>query len=154
VVLSRGVTFEEFAVADSARLRAGLVAAYGPDVGADAAAEAMAYAFEHWDRLSSMSNPVGYLYRVGQTEARRQLRPRGYLPAQPARGLPEFEPALAPALEALTEPQRVAVVMVHALGWAQVDVAAVLEVDVSTLRTHLARALRKLRLALEVTSDV
>ena len=54
----------------------------------------------------------------------------------------------------MTEPQRVAAVMVHALGWAQVDVAAVLEVDVSTLRTHLARALRKLRLALEVTSDV
>ena len=79
-MLSRGVTFERFAVADSARLRAGLVAAYGPDVGADAAAEAMAYAFEHWDRLSSMSSPVGYLYRVGQTEARRQLRPAGICP--------------------------------------------------------------------------
>jgi len=49
------------------RLRAALVAAYGPDVGADAAAEALAYGFEHWDELESMSNPAGYLYRVGQT---------------------------------------------------------------------------------------
>ena len=153
-VLYKGVTFEEFAVAQSAWLRAGLVAAYGPDVGADAAAEAMAYGFEHWDRLSGMANPVGYLYRVGQTEARRRRRPSGYLPAEPAAGLPEFEPALAPALEALSEPQRVAVVLVHALGWSQIDAAQLLEISVSTLRTHVARALRKLRLALEVTSDV
>ncbi len=148
------VTFDEFARRDGARLRAGLVAAYGPDVGADAAAEALAYGFEQWARLSSMDNPAGYLYRVGQTEARRQFRPSGYLPARPATGMPDFEPALAPALESLTEPQRVGVMLVHALGWSQVEAAALLDVDVSTLRTHIARALTKLRAALEVTSDV
>lgn len=148
------VTFDEFARRDGARLRAGLVAAYGPDVGADAAAEALAYGFEHWNRLSSMNNPTGYLYRVGQTEARRQFRPGGYLPVRPAAGMPDFEPALAPALESLTEPQRVGVVLVHALGWSQVEAAALLDVDVSTLRTHIARAMTKLRAALEVTSDV
>ncbi|MGI9031827.1 MAG: RNA polymerase sigma factor [Ilumatobacteraceae bacterium] len=148
------MTFDEFARRDGARLRAGLVAAYGPDVGADAAAEALAYGFEHWNRLSSMNNPTGYLYRVGQTEARRQFRPGGYLPVRPAAGMPDFEPALAPALESLTEPQRVGVVLVHALGWSQVEAAALLDVDVSTLRTHIARAMTKLRAALEVTSDV
>ena len=148
------MTFEEFAGTQSAQLRAGLVAAYGPDVGADAAAVALAYGFEHWERLSGMANPVGYLYRVGQTEARRRRRRSGYLPAVAAAGLPEFEPALAPALEALSEPQRVAVVLVHALGWSQVDAAQLLGMSVSTLRTHVARALRKLRLALEVTSGV
>lgn len=51
------VSFESFAIEHGPRLRAGLVAAYGPDVGLDAAAESMAYGFEHWQRLSTMGNP-------------------------------------------------------------------------------------------------
>lgn len=148
------MTYEEFVQSDAARLRAGLVAAYGPEVGADAAAEALAYGFEHWSRLQAMENPAGYLYRVGQSEARRHFRRSGYLPVSPAMGQPEFEPALAPALESLTEPQRVGVVLVHALGWTQREAAQLLDVDVSTLRTHIARAMVKLRTALEVTVDV
>lgn len=152
-MVSPDVTYEEFVQRDGARLRAGLVAAYGPDVGADAAAEALAYGFEHWDRLGPMANPAGYLYRVGQSEARRHFRPVGYLPVAPAPGMPHFEPGLAPALEALTEPQRVGVVLVHALGWTLREAAELLDVDVSTLRTHIARAMTKLRTALEVTPD-
>jgi RNA polymerase sigma-70 factor (ECF subfamily) len=148
------VTYEEFVRRDGVRLRAGLVAAYGPEVGADAAAEALAYGFEHWDRVGGMDNPAGYLYRVGQSEARRHFRPTGYLPVAAAPGLPEFEPALAPAMESLTEPQRVGIVLVHALGWTQREAAELLDVDVSTLRTHIARAMVKLRTALEVTVDV
>lgn len=148
-----GVTFEEFSRRDSTRLRAALVAAYGPDVGADAAAEALAYGFEHWERVGAMDNPAGYLYRVGQSEARRHFRPSAYLPAQAAPGLPAFEPGLAPALESLSEPQRVSVVTVHALGWTLREAAELLDVDVSTVRTHIARAMTKLRTALEVTLD-
>lgn len=147
------MTFEEFVRGDGARLRAGLVAAYGPDVGADAAAEALAYGFEHWERIGPMANPAGYLYRVGQTETRRHFRDRGFFPASPAPGMPEFEPGLAPALESLTEHQRVGVVLVHALGWTLRDTAELLDVDVSTVRTHIARAMVKLRTALEVNLD-
>jgi hypothetical protein len=50
-----------------------------------------------------MENPAGSLYRADQTEARRHFRPTAYLPARPAPGLPHFEPALAPALESLTD---------------------------------------------------
>ncbi len=146
--------YEEFVERNGSRLRAALVAAYGPDVGADAAAEALAYGFEHWDELQPMENPAGYLYRVGQTEARRHFRPTPFLPSEPVHGLPHFEPGLAPALESLTEPQRIGVVLVHALGWSQVDTAEILGVDVSTLRTHIARGMAKLRTALEVTLDV
>jgi RNA polymerase sigma-70 factor (ECF subfamily) len=152
-MVSLGVTYEEFVRRDSARLRAGLVAAYGPEVGADACAEALAYGFEHWDRVGPMANPAGYLYRVGQSEARRHFRPQAYLPATPATGFPDFEPGLAPALESLTEPQRVGVVLVHALGWTLREAAELLDVDVSTLRTHIARAMVKLRTALEVSVD-
>ncbi len=146
--------FEEFVERDGSRLRAALVATYGPENGADATSAALAYGFEQWDRLAAMHNPAGYLYRVGQTEARRLLRPVPLFPTEPAPGLPDFEPALAPALEELTESQRVGVVLVHGLGWSQVDAAEVLDVGVSTLRTHVARGMEKLRLALEVSIDV
>lgn len=62
-MLSCGVEFEEFAEAVGPRLRAGLVAAYGPTDGLDAAAEALAYGWEHWDRMGSMLNPDGGHWR-------------------------------------------------------------------------------------------
>jgi hypothetical protein len=31
----------------------------------------LAYGFEHWGKVGPMANPAGYLYRVGQSEARR-----------------------------------------------------------------------------------
>ena len=36
-------------------------------------AEAFGYAWENWDRLKAMKNPTGYLYRVGQSKARRGI---------------------------------------------------------------------------------
>ncbi len=148
------MTFELFVEASGSRLRAALVAAYGPDVGADAAATALSYGWENWGRLSTMANPAGYLYRVGQTAARRAIPKQGLLPAPPPQELPNFEPGLLPALEGLSEPQRVAVVLVHAFGWTQADVAELLEISHSSVRTHIARALTKLQAALEVEPHV
>lgn len=135
------------------RLRAGLVAAYGPNDGLDAAAEALAYGWEHWERLGTMLNPAGYLYRVGQTAARRSRQPLPRLPVPDPVELPEFEPGLASALEQLTEPQRVCVMLVYSFGWPQVDAADLLNIDPSTVRTHLARGLSKLQAALEVERE-
>ena len=131
-------------------MRAGLVAAYGPETGQDAAAAALAYGWEHWDRVSGLENPAGYLFRVGQTAARRSFRKQGFLPVPEPDELPSFEPGLLPALEDLTESQRTAVVLVHGFGWSQVEVAELLDVSASTLRTHLSRGLAKLQNALEV----
>jgi hypothetical protein len=53
--LSRPATkeeFEQFMAIAEPRLRVALVAAYGPDRGREAAAEALAYAWEHWERLA------------------------------------------------------------------------------------------------------
>ena len=58
------------------RLRRALVATYGPVVGREAALDALSWAWEHWQRLAPMANPVGYLYRVGQTAARRHTTSR------------------------------------------------------------------------------
>ncbi len=147
------MTFEEFAATSARRVRVALVAAYGPDVGMDAAAEAMAYGWENWERLEAMGNPAGYMYRVGQSAARRLNRPQGHLPAPPPDRLPDIEPGLIPALNELSESQRVCVVLVHAYGWPQVEVAEVLEIAAQTVRTHLSRAMARLQSALEVVDD-
>jgi RNA polymerase sigma-70 factor (ECF subfamily) len=136
------VSFDAFARTVGPRLRAGLVAAYGPDVGVDAAAAALAYGWENWARVGEMANPAGYLYRVGQTTARRCRRREGYLPVPEAQELPDFEPGLVPALESLTEHQRISIVLVYGFGWTQVETAELLDVDPSTVRTHLSRGLK------------
>ena len=153
-MLLSDVTFEAFARTGGVRVRAGLVAAYGPDVGHDAASEALAYGWEHWDRLSTMNNPAGYLFRVGQSAARRARRPQGFLPVPEGPQIPEIEPGLLPAIEALTEPQRVCVVMVHGYGWTFNEVAELLGISVSTARTHVARALSHLHQCLEAAPHV
>ncbi len=147
------MTFDDFVAAHGRRLQAGLVAAYGSEVGLDAAAEALAYGWEHWPTVGSVDNPTGYLYRVGQSTAKRSRRPQGHLPTRAAVGLPDFEPMLGPALQSLSESQRVAVVLVHAFGWTLADAAEVLGVSLSTLRTHLSRGMSRLRTSLKVDSN-
>jgi len=146
--------FDEFAADASRRLRQALIAAYGPDVGGEAAAEALAFAWEHRDRLEPMENPVGYLYRVGQTAARRLMRPgRVLFPPVPEHVEPRVEPGLPAALANLTEMQRTCVVLVHAYAYGQSEVGQLLDVSPSTVRSHLDRGLAALRDALEVAHE-
>lgn len=142
-------SFDDFAAEGARRLQHALVASFGTQVGVDAAAGAVAYAWEHWARVSAMENPVGYLYRVGQNLALKSLRPLRMYPSPPSEELPEFDPGLLPALEQLTESQRASVVLVHGFGWAITEVADLLEVSHSTVRTHIARGLARLHEMLE-----
>ena len=148
------VSFESFAVRDGPRVRAGLVAAYGPQVGSDAAAEALAYGWEHWDRVGQLANPAGYLYRVGQTAARKARRSMPIADTVEHASIPDVEPALIPALADLSESQRICVLLVVAFGWTRVETGELLGIDESTVRTHLRRGLTHLRTALEVSTDV
>ena len=148
------MSFESFAREHGPRLRAGLVSAYGPDAGLDAAAEAMAYRFEHWQRLSEMGNPSGYLDRVGQTAAKRSRRAGPALPAPEPSSMPTVEPGLVPALNDLSELQRTCVLLVHAFGWTRVETAGLLDIDESSVRTHIRRGMNKLQRVLEENCDV
>jgi RNA polymerase sigma-70 factor (ECF subfamily) len=135
------------------RLRYALVAGYGPDRGLDGTAEAFAYAWENWDRVRSMDNPTGYLFRVGQHHAARGW-PNARLFPEPASNLqPWVEPALPRALGRLTAKQRVTVVLVWGYGYTHKEVAEVLGTSIPTVQKHLARGLAKLRSALGVTED-
>lgn len=133
-------------------LRQALVATYGPVDGREATVEALSWAWEYWDRLADVDNQVGYLYRVGQTATRRFAAtavPSGTVRDLDA-SIPEIEPGLVPALDRLSEQQRLAVLLVHAFGWTQADVARVLDINPSTVREHLTRGMTRLRRELEV----
>jgi DNA-directed RNA polymerase specialized sigma24 family protein len=56
------------------------------------------------------------------------------------------------ALENLSERQRLAVILVHGYGWRPVEVAAVTGLRTTTVQTHAARGLARLRDALEASS--
>lgn len=133
-------------------LRQALIAAYGPEVGPDVAADAFAYAWENWDRIAQMENPAGYLYRVGQSRARRGIfrkPPPIQIPHQPD-GSHWFEPGLIDAMAALSQKQRAAVVLVHGYGWTVTEVAEMWGVTFSTVKAHIERAMDRLRRKLGV----
>ncbi len=124
------------------RLRHALVASFGPVEGRAATVDALSWAWEHWDRIDGAGNKLGYLYRVGQNTARRngsRAQP-GQTETSEQQRQPDVEPALLPALSKLSVQQRTAVLLVHGYGWSQTDVAHLLDVNVSTLREHLAAA--------------
>jgi RNA polymerase sigma factor (sigma-70 family) len=145
------VDFDAFFVRVEPRLRAALTALYGPDMGREATAEAMAWAFEHWRRIRRIEHPVAYLYRVGQSRTRRIRRATPItFTTDGMIATTEFDPRLPRALEELPEKQRIAVVLVHGYDWSHGDVASLLGVDKSTVATHISRALERLRILLKV----
>jgi DNA-directed RNA polymerase specialized sigma24 family protein len=144
--------FARFVGDTEPRLRRAFVAAYGTERGRDATAEALAWAWEHWDRVQTMRNPAGYLWRVGQSRSRPRRKEPVVLPEPPADDA-LVEPALMPALRALTAHQRAAVLLVHGYGWQLHEVAELMSVRVTTVQNHVERAMAKLRAALAVEAD-
>lgn len=144
--------FEEFVRTDGARLRKALVARHGLDEGCDLAAEALGYGYEHWDRLATMANPVGYLYRVAENAGRKRARWRRAWPFRAESAVSDALPVdadLQRALARLRPAHRASVVLVHCFGWSYDDTATALGVPVSTVRNHVHRGLTTLRDLLE-----
>lgn len=136
------------------RLRQALCGAFGPEVGREAAADALAWAWQHWDRVQDLDNPVGYLYRVGRSQALRSVGRPGTDPFPdvergPGHQDPEPDPQLLAALAELPERQRVAVWLVHGLQHRHREVAELLGCSTPTVATHVRRGLAALRRRLE-----
>jgi DNA-directed RNA polymerase specialized sigma24 family protein len=143
--------YEHFVSQHGDRLRRVLVAHYGLDIGSEVASDALAWAWEHWERIAGMANPVGYLYRVGQSAARRHHRWQRHLvfpPEETSGEGPLVEPGLDRALASLSTEQRVAVLLVYAFDWSYQDAAEAMSIRVSSLGNHLTRGLARLRRAL------
>jgi DNA-directed RNA polymerase specialized sigma24 family protein len=147
-VLDRAGEFSAFMEAAEPGLRRALVALYGAEEARDAMAEGLAYAWQHWDRVQTMANPTGYVYRVARSRGRRR-RVRPLFP-DVSGSMPEVEPGLPHALARLPERQRVAVLLVHGWDWTYEEVATLMGVSVSSVRNHVARGLERLRRLLGV----
>lgn len=145
--------FTRFVKETEPRLSHALAAAYGVEVGAEVTADALTWAWEHWEKVRVMDNPAGYLYRVGQSKARRYHRPRRLFPVLPRQEVPNVSPELPRALDALSPKQRAAVVLIHGFGYTERAAADVLGISRWSVRTHADRALARLEKMLEVTVD-
>jgi DNA-directed RNA polymerase specialized sigma24 family protein len=144
-------SFTEFVKGAEPKLRNALISAYGRQEGWEAVAEALAYAWEHWDRIQTMDNPIGYLYRVGRSRGRWGFRrSRVVHEINPTNDSPWVEPALPAALGRLSSRQRTAVMLIKGYGWTYQEVADLTGISVSSVQNHLERALTKLRTDLEV----
>src|ERR1700722_442261 len=141
--------FEAFVRDAEPRLSRALAAAYGFEDGRDATAEALAYAYEHWDRLQHIRHLPGSLFRVGQPRGVQRRQP--VLFAVPDFADHAFEPGLPAALASLTQHQRLAVVLVHGYGYTMREVAELTGVRLTTIQNHLNRGLARLRSTLGVT---
>jgi DNA-directed RNA polymerase specialized sigma24 family protein len=148
---TRADSFTEFVAEHETKLRQSLTAAFGVECGKDAAAESLAYGWEHWDRVSVMENAIGYLYRVGHDRARRASKRRTIrLPSVDVDRQPWVEPGLPDAFAALPEQQRVVVALLHGLQWSMSEVAELLGISKASVQTHDQRGLDRLRRKLGV----
>jgi DNA-directed RNA polymerase specialized sigma24 family protein len=135
-------------------LRQALVPLAGVRGAHDAACDAFSYAWEHWERISAMANPRGYVYTAARRYARR--KPSTAVPIELAgtAELPDVEPRLIAALAELSEMQRTVVYLVEGCGWGLTDAGDLLGISISTVRSHLVRGMTRLRTILEVTNGV
>lgn len=138
-------TFNAFVQVAEEKLSFALAAAYGPEIGSEATAEALAYAWENWRRVRAMDNPLGYLFRVGQSKARRYWWRRPPIAPLPPESVDHVvEPGLLAGLEQLSRNQRTCVVLVDGFGWTQQEVAELLGVTRSSVQKHHERGLNRL----------
>lgn len=151
----QGIDFTTFFRIAEPRLKVALCAGFGTEVGMEATSQALAYGWEHWNRVQEMDNPAGYLWKVGRDRARR-LKSRDARRASllfasvPVDDLEWVEPGLPMALARLSERQRTAVVLVHGLGWQLTEVAQLLGIGIPTVQTHADRGLARLQKELGV----
>lgn len=146
--------FEEFFRHVEPKVRMALSADFGFELGHEATAEAMRYAWEHWARVGQTGNPAGYVFRVGQRLALREKRrrTRRVVPWDRQESdtyVPWVEPKLSGALKGLTSRQRISVVLVHGLGWTYPEVGELLSLAPTTVQSHAVRGLARLRHVLE-----
>lgn len=141
--------YERFLETDGARLRRVLLARYGVTHGPDIAADVMTYAWEHWGELRSMVNLRGYLYRVGQSSARRyrvsRRLPEPPIPHADLQGAVAGRLEVEQVLRRLKAQERAAVLLVYGYGFSYDEAAQALGVRPSALNNHVHRGMAKLR---------
>ena len=115
--------------------------------------------WERWDRVATVQDPVGYLYRTAMNEFRSRARRAAMalrravhtLPVDDAMAAVEAREEVALALSKLTPRERAAVVLTNVLGFTSEEASRALGVQPATVRVLAARG--RGRIQKEVIDD-
>jgi RNA polymerase sigma-70 factor (ECF subfamily) len=150
--------FEAFFESERVRLHRALVLLTADRAEAeDIMQEAFVRVWERWDRVGTMEDPVGYLYRTALNGFRARLR-RAAAAARrrfrPAGAVDPFEhvedrDALARILKAATARQRTAVVLTEVLTLTSEEAARLMGVSAVTVRRLAGKGRNAMRKSLE-----
>ena len=154
--------FEDFFEAERARLLRALYLLTGNAQEADEVLQdAFVAVWERWDRVGSMDDPTGYLYRTALNRHRSGLR-RAARAARRAVGQAEGadlfaqadeRDALARALARLSPRRREAIVLTVLLGYGSAEAGRAMGIADVTVRRLTQEAREHLRRELEDTHD-
>lgn len=150
-----GLDFAEFFARENVQLGRAIFLLTGDRTEAeDLVQEALARAYERWDRVSRMDEPAGYVYRIASNLHRRRTRIRGRLRAlfdprlhqgtDPLAGA-EARLDLIGALAELPHDQREALILVEMLGYDADTASRILGIKAVSVRVRLHRARTQLR---------
>jgi DNA-directed RNA polymerase specialized sigma24 family protein len=158
----RELDFESFYRAERDSVGRALAITLGDaDLAREAVDEAMARAYQRWDRVSSLDSPAGWVYRVGLNWSRSIIRrltrtaPPWVGTAHEAPPVHVADPSVGRALALLSVDHRAVVVCRLLLGWSELDTADALGIRPGTVKSRLSRAIDRLAplLAPLVASD-
>lgn len=143
------LSFESFFMSAFANVRAATTRITGPDLAEDLAVEAFARAFARWGRISKMESPEGWVVRVATNAALDEVRrKKAFLPAIVARDAPADiveRDDVVRAIRSLTRRQQEVVVLRYIVDLPEAEVAHVLGMSAGSVKTHLHRAIVRLR---------
>jgi len=156
-------TFERLFVEQNAKLRRALVRIVGdPHEAEELTKDTFLAVWERWDRVASMDDPTGYLYRSAINRSRKQFR-RSRMAAErtpSTLGEPEdpfvatdLRDQLVRSLRSLPERQRAALVLVDLLDLRSEDAGEILQITPATVRTLASRARATLRSSMAAGGD-
>ena len=155
VDLATQQAFEDFWRAEHVAVARALAFTLGDaQLAAEATDEAMARAFQRWERVGTLDSPAGWAYRVGLNWSRSVLRRLHRRPpvwlAQPKthHDVPVLDPSIGAAMQQLPPAQRAVVVCRFLLNQSEQQTATLLHIRPGTVKSRLSRALSQLSTSL------
>jgi RNA polymerase sigma-70 factor (ECF subfamily) len=143
------LAFEEFYQTERERLfRALLLVTHDSAEAEDLMQEAFVRMWERWDRVGTLDDPVGYLFKTALNLYRSALRRAVAATKRSLRSPPGHDPfekvidhdEAVRSLAALTPRQRAAVVVTELLGYSSEEAGAILGIRPGTVRTLTMQA--------------
>ena len=131
-----------------------------PDLAKDLVQDALLKAYLHWDRICELESPDAYVRRIivnQHTSVWRTLWRRHEvtnsrlveLSAGPCVEPPPHDPDLWAPIVKLSPMQRATVVLYYYEGLSEAEIAQYFGCSIGSVKTHLSRALRRLRSTLD-----